>query len=333
MLRLLITALILSLGLAGCAPLTQSADPVPAGFSGPRLERDDFVSFDGARLGLNHWRASGGEPKIVFVAVHGMNDYAQAYWMAGPWWARHGVTTYAYDQRGFGRSPGRGVWGGRRLMSEDLRTLCALVRSRHPHAVIAVVGESMGGAVAIEAFASTRPPDADRLVLLAPAVWGWSTQPIVNRLALWAAAHLTPGLVLDPPAILVARFTASDNDAELLRLGRDPQMVWGTRPDAVYGLMNLMDRAQSDIARVKAPIFYGYGVHDQLIPSDPTRLTVARLKPSDRTALYPHGWHLLLRDYGAEQVWADVLAFARDPAAPLPSGARPIPADFANGGR
>ena len=37
------------------------------------------------------------------------------------------------------------------------------------------------------------------------------------------------------------------------------------------------------------------------------------------------GWHLLTRDHQGPVVWADILAFLRDPAAPLPSGAPPIP--------
>ena len=43
-----------------------------------------------------------------------------------------------------------------------------------------------------------------------------------------------------------------------------------------------------------------------------------------RTAYYEDGWHLLNRDLQAEVVYADVLAFLRDPAAPLPSGAPPV---------
>jgi len=47
--------------------------------------------------------------------------------------------------------------------------------------------------------------------------------------------------------------------------------------------------------------------------------------PNGRTAYYAHGWHMLLRDLQAETVWRDAEGFMRDPAAPLPSGAPPIP--------
>src|SRR5258706_4453963 len=169
-----VAALLATLMRAGWRPLlVQQAGKPPLGFQGAHIESDAIVSFDGARLGLSEWDASD-DPWAVIVGVHGMNDYANAFHMAAPWWAEQGVTTVAYDQGGFGRSPGRGVWAGDELMVEDLRTVTALVRRKYPHALLVVAGESLGGAVAAEAFASDRPPTADRLVLLSPAVWGWA---------------------------------------------------------------------------------------------------------------------------------------------------------------
>src|SRR5579863_6418440 len=159
---------LLALLAVACAPMVQRPQVPTPGFAGPRLEAESFVSFDGARLGYTHWDVASGDPRAVIVGLHGMNDYANAFHLAAPYWATQGIATYAYDQRGFGRSPHRGVWAGHALMAEDLRTFTALVRARFPHAVIAVVGESLGAAVAIDAFASDRPPAADRLVLLSP---------------------------------------------------------------------------------------------------------------------------------------------------------------------
>ncbi len=183
--RLRSASLALALLASACAPGLQQAQRPPAQFSGPRLESNVFVSFDGARLGLTSWDAQGGAPWAVIVGVHGMNDYANAFHLAAPDWARRGITTLAYDQRGFGRSPARGRWAPEALSTEDLRTIVALARAQYPGAIIAVAGESLGGAVAIEAFASNRPPAADRLILLAPAVWGWSRQPATYTAMLW----------------------------------------------------------------------------------------------------------------------------------------------------
>lgn len=320
-----LAVILVSLMLTACTPLVvQQAGRPELGFQGPRLERDAFVSFDGARLGLTTWEAQG-EPWAVIVGVHGMNDYANAFHLAAPWWASQGVTTIAYDQRGFGRSPQRGVWGGDDLMVEDLRTIVALARTKYPNAVIAVAGESMGGAVAIEAFASDRPPAADRLVLLSPAVWGWKTQPLPNKTLLWFAARFTGPKVYTPPDWLVSKVSPTDNREELIAMGRDPLMVWGARSDTIYGLVRMMQHAWDQVGSVKAPAVYFYGAHDQIIPRRAAFSAAQRLRPTDRSAYYAKGWHLMTRDHQGPVVWADILAFVKDPQAPLPSGAPTIP--------
>lgn len=324
--------LIVALGalplMEACSPLIQKALSPDGAFSGPAFQGDRFVSFDGARLGLMSWRAEGpyaDDPWAVIIGLHGMDDYANAFHMAGPWWARQGITTYAFDQRGFGRSPERGVWAGQALMVEDLRTACALVRKRHPRAILAVAGESMGGAVAIAAFASDRPPDADRLVLLSPAVWGFSQQPLPYSALLWVASHTFPGYVAKAPSFIARKIWASDNVRELIRMGRDKNMIFGSRFDTLYGLVSLMETAWQEIDRVKVPALYMYGAHDQLIPPAAAISAAARLRPPGRTAYYAHGWHLLLRDLDAQTIWTDAEAFIRDPAGKLPSGAPPMP--------
>jgi alpha-beta hydrolase superfamily lysophospholipase len=316
--------------LAACAPTLQQAGRPEAGFAGPRFDGGAFVSFDGARLGLMRWdahnaRGEPAEPWAVVIGVHGMNDYANAFHMAAPWWAAQGVTTLAYDQRGFGRSPRRGVWAPDALTTEDLRTAVALARRRWPRAVIAVAGESLGGAVAIEAFASERPPAADRLVLLSPAVWGWSSQPLTYRALLWLAARAAPGKVFTPPDWLTDHISPSDNRAELIAMGADPLMIWGARSDALYGLVTTMQKASDDVGSLRAPTLYLYGAHDEIIPRGAATRAVKRLPSTARTAYYREGWHLLMRDEEGPVVWRDVLSFIRDPAAPLPSGAPSIP--------
>jgi acylglycerol lipase len=328
--RILVT--FLALTLAGCTPLMVQQPLKPAAtFAGPRLEDDWVVSFDGARLGLKHWEPADQQPWAVIVGLHGMNDYSNAFHLAGPWWAEHGIATYAYDQRGFGRSPERGVWAGDELMTEDLRTVVALVRQKYPNAIIAVAGESMGGAVAAEAFASDRPPAADRLILLSPAVWGWKEQPLPNKTLLWFAANFTAGKVYEPPRWLTSRITPTDNRAELIAMGHDPLMIWGARSDAIYGLVSMMQRGFDAVGRAPVPTLYLHGKHDQIIPDNAAYGAAARLKPTDRSANYARGYHLLLRDRQAKNVWEDVAAFIKDPSGPLPSGAPPIPGSPALG--
>lgn len=321
----MIRALALSvmlLALTACAtPHVQPPLTPPAGFAGPRIEPAAFVVDDGGRLPYLRWGPE--DPSTIVVALHGMNDHAAAFRLAGPWWAERGIGTYAYDQRGFGDAPGRGVWAGEARMVEDLRTVVALVRVRYPNARIAVAGESMGGAVAISAFASDRPPAADQLILLAPAVWGWSSQSLPNRASLWAAARLMGPRSVTPPDWAVRRIRATDNLIELVANGNDPGFIRSTRFDALSGLVDLMESATLKLGQVRAPTLLMYGAHDQIIEKGPMRRALVRAgdPPNLRTAWYPDGWHLLNRDWQAEVMFRDVEAILRDPDAPLPSGA------------
>jgi alpha-beta hydrolase superfamily lysophospholipase len=317
--------LLAALSLTACGPVVQQAWKPPAAFTGPHLEPDAFISFDGARLGLQQWVPDNGRPWAVIVAVHGMDDYANAFHLAGPYWAKDGIATLAYDQRGFGRSPERGVWGGEALMTEDLRTMVALAHQRYPNAIVAVAGESMGGSVTVEAFASDRPPAASRVILISPGVWGWSTQPFSYKAALWVVAHVDGPLVINPPDFVASHIHPSDNIEELRAMGRDPLELWGARADALYGLVAMMQKASDLIGKIEAPVLYLAGAHDQIIPIPSHERAATGLKPADRSAFYPNGWHLLIVDKEREIVFRDIESFIRDPDAPLPSGTPPIP--------
>jgi len=313
--------------LVACVPTVQRAGSPLDSFAGPRFDvaAERFVSFDGAELGLTAWLPPNDvEPRAVIIGLHGMNDYANTFYLMGPWFAERGVALYAYDARGFGRSPRRGVWAGERLMTEDLRTAVMVARRAHPNAKIVVVGDSMGSAEAIATFGAENAPTIDRLVLVAPAVWGWSTLPDQYALALWVGAHTFPWRAVQPPRGVVRTRTASDNREALLQAGRAPHMIWSTRIDAVYGLVGLMETASERAANLNGHVLFLYGANDQIIPRNSAIAAARRLPPTARTALYENGWHWLLRDLQREVVYADILAFIDDPDAPLPSQAPPL---------
>lgn len=311
-----------------CAPVVQQAQIVPVGFAGPQIVEQPhgigtFVVQDAARLPFHRWPTEGS-PKAIIIALHGFNDHAASFRLAGPWWAAHGIETWAYDQRGFGGAPHAGIWSDPELSREDLRTVVALIRARYPDTPIAIAGESMGGAIGISAFASARPPQADRLILLAPAVWGWSSQNVFNAVSLRFAAHVAGAHRVEPPSFATRRIRATDNVVELLRNGRDPRFILSSRFDALYGLVDLMEEGSTGLAKVPVPTLLAYGGSDQIVTKGPMRLALDRAQGNTNltTAYYPQGWHLLNRDLEAEQVYADVAAWLDD--RPMPSAPAPV---------
>lgn len=303
----------LLLALAACAPRIESAGPP---VMTPELNGDYILAADGAKLPLRVWRAEGHAQAIV-VAVHGFNDYSNSFAEPASFWAARGITTYAYDQRGFGETANHGLWPGVDSLVEDLRTVTGLIAGAHPGAPLYLLGESMGGAAIMTLMARPDPPAVDGVVLVAPAVRGWRAMNIFYRAGLWLGAHIMPwakpsgrGLGIKP----------SDNRDMLIALSKDPHIIKRTRIDALYGLVNLMDAAFDAAPHMTIPTLVLYGDNDQLIPKEPTYDMLARLKAGYRVAFYGTGYHMLLRDLGAEPVLADIAAWIKDREAPLPSG-------------
>jgi acylglycerol lipase len=85
--------------------------PLPTAGEPPRFTDSAFIAADGARLPLRHWLPDG-PVKAVILALHGFGDYSHGFSMPATRWAARGIATFAYDQRGFGGAPGRGLWAG-----------------------------------------------------------------------------------------------------------------------------------------------------------------------------------------------------------------------------
>ncbi|MGE0256468.1 MAG: lysophospholipase [Alphaproteobacteria bacterium] len=310
--------------LAACTPYLQPPGPLAATPMPPRLEPDRIVAADGAELPLRRWLPADGRPRAALVALHGFNDYSNAFEGLGQRLSAAGIAVYAWDQRGFGATAHRGIWAGDDRMIGDLRAGLALVGARHPGIPLHVLGESMGGAVVLAAWAEARLP-VDGVVLVGPAVWGRVTMPFWQTGPLWVAAHLVPWLPLSASGLDI---TPSDNIEMLRALGRDPLVIKQSRVDAVWGVVGLMDRALDAVARFDAPSLVLWGRHDEIIPPAAARAMVARLpQPPNRhwrVALYDSGYHMLLRDLGGDRVIDDIAAWIAAPAAPLPSGAESV---------
>ena len=314
-----VVLLLAVLGEAACAPVVIPAGP-PA--TAPVLERNQIIAADGAALPVHVWLPQDGAPEAVVIALHGFNDYGRFFAAAGGFLAERGVASYAYDQRGFGGAPDHGMWPGTETLVADLGAAVDVIRKRHPGIPLFLLGESMGAAVILVAMAGPDPPDVDGVILSAPAVWGRSTMPWYQTGALWFAAHTMPWLKLSGRGI---KITPSDNREMLQALGRDPLVIKETRVDAIHGLVDLMDAALDAGTRLDGRTLILYGDRDELITAEPLQGLLARLPETGRTrrrvAVYPNGYHMLLRDLQAVTVWTDIASWIGDACAPLPSKA------------
>jgi acylglycerol lipase len=272
-------------------------------------------------------QALGPLPRAVLLSLHGINEHAGLFARPAHAWAKRGISTYAFDQRGFGATPERGGWAGFEAMAADVSAAITDLAGTHQGVPLFLLGHSMGGAVAAALMARPIAPPVAGLILVASAVWARRLMPLYQRAALSFATHLLPGLRL--AAGLVDR-PATNNPVALAELRADPLVIRRTRVRTLAGLADLMDTAQRAAPDLRLPLLLCYGLRDRIVPAHAVaefwnRLPKTRAGdgpvPAQRLAIYPNGWHLLLRDLSGDTLINDIAAWLYSPGEPLPSGA------------
>jgi alpha-beta hydrolase superfamily lysophospholipase len=119
----------------------------------------------------------------------------------------------------------------------------------------------------------------------------------------------------------------SDNIEMLHRLWTDPLGIRVNKIEQVHGVVSVMESAHRAAPNLSSdtPMLLTYGARDIVIPKSGVKRTARVLSPHVKTAYYPEGYHMLLRDLQAELVFDDVLSFLQNPDAPLPSGVGEVP--------
>ena len=306
---------LLLVALAACAPRLEER----AVRGEPALGAAAITAGDGHRLPLRVWPAAEG-PRAVVLALHGVNDYGNAFAAPAAWWAARGIATYAYDQRGFGAGAGARTVAGH---GGDGRG-CARGRARRrrpPSRGAALPARRQHGA----ARCCWRPTRGRRWPASPATSWPAprcaAAPPCRCRTASPCGSAPAPcrrtrlgggGLGIVP----------SDNVEMLRALGRDPLVIGRTRIDALHGLVDLMDEALAAAPATRTPTLVLYGARDEIIPRDATLRMLAGLAAPHRVARYAAGLpHAAARPSGR----ARVARHRRLDRRPPPRPCRPAP--------
>jgi acylglycerol lipase len=304
--RVLLAGLSVSLAAVALAAGRPRTEPGRPRRHTPALRDDALIAGDGLRLPLMAWQPQ--EPAAIMLGLHGYGDYRRAFRLAGPWFADRRIAVFAYDQRGFGETESRGRWPGAGELIQDLAEAVLLLRERYPTLPLYVIGESMGGSVALAGMGQGKIVGVDRLILVAPAVRGGVPLRDLHDLALRLGALALPWL-----AVALRRGARPWLEpGEAARLADDPWILREISINAYDGLIDLANQASVDPAVAMQPTLLLYGELDATIP----RVAIDDLAlrhDNLTTRLYPERHHLLLHEKGAEAVLEDCLAWLAQP--------------------
>ncbi|KAM5537986.1 hypothetical protein V8D89_008462 [Ganoderma adspersum] len=174
---------------------------------------------DGTQFYTRTYPSASSPPRAVLVFVHGFAEHAGRYAWAHGEYAARGVTVFAYDQRGFGRTAldkahksagsayGRTSW---RAQLGDIEWWVRHVRKEHPDVPVFLMGHSMGGGLVL-AFGTRgegAPPAKETVSMLAGVV---ASSPLVLqtfpaskvlRFIGGKASAVLPNVLIDAPIVI-----------------------------------------------------------------------------------------------------------------------------------
>jgi alpha-beta hydrolase superfamily lysophospholipase len=271
----------------------EGADPTSTVFCGT------FAASDGAAVPYRYWPAD--QPRACVVFLHGAFDYSGAFDDIGPRFAARGITSLAYDQRGFGATRSRRHWCGRKRMANDLADTIAWLRGRARELPIFVVGESMGAAVAVHA-AATSELGAAGLVLAAPGAVSGSLRRLLASFALQLLNFFAPNGEVTLERLRTRELTP----AAAIRLVCDPLVLRGVRPKMAFGLLELAVVAVEDARKVKLPTLTMVGSREDFVNTNCIKQLHRSLAGEKEWRRFEDGPHLLLHWTQAESVLNEV---------------------------
>ncbi len=289
------------------------------------MVRETFVMPDGVSLPGFCWCSSGGRaPRGVFVAVHGFGGTGRVFDRPARSLSGLGITTYSYDQRGFGDAPRDVAWPGAARLIDDVNAVADLVRRRHPSVPLYLYGTSMGAAVILASARARRLPDTEGVLLLAPALLGWGAFGLVNELLLRVVAAIAPNARHKQWSRSLTGI--SDNPELLHAVLNDPEIQAGTRFGALKGLLDLATTARGSGAALQAPTMLLFGRRDLPALTRQTRELAREIAGPKRVLLYTEGYHALDHDLQRENLFHDIQAWLTDRSGQLPSTCTAPPA-------
>jgi lysophospholipase len=273
--------------------------------AGPVAQSDagTLRGVDGLRLEYRAWRAPAESAALVLV--HGLGDHAGRYVNFGRALAQSGISTWAIDLRGHGRSGGRrGHIPSFDTVLRDIELFRREVRARAGVGTpLFLFGHSMGGLIAVR-YLQEYGARFSGAVIASPWL---ATAMAVPRWKVIAARVLNRVL----PALPIRHGLHTGHlsrDAEVVRAYNEDALVHDViTPRAFAEISAAMDFALQRTERLALPLLFLFAGDDRIVD---TRHALAFARainaPDISIEVYPGHYHELLNEVERHRVYRQV---------------------------
>jgi alpha-beta hydrolase superfamily lysophospholipase len=257
------------------------------------------------------WLPTDGKPRVAMLCIHGFSMHKGCYTAFGKEMAKDGIAVYAMDMRGFGELKDK------REHTEldfdgclaDIKAQLEQIHKNHPGVPVIMLGESMGGAIALRATA-LYPSLISGLISSVPARDRTGLSESEAKAGLRAGVRTVTGgfsKPMDNVAMVAVKKISAKEDLRS-QWTEDPMMRTNFSAKEFLQFDRFMADNLEAAKMVKdKPVLFIQGTNDKLIrPAGTWKLFERLSTPNRQLVLSQNSEHLILEE---NQFRPDDLAF------------------------
>jgi acylglycerol lipase len=279
----------------------------PAHHSLNKPEPGTFETADGVRLYYRYWQGKPHLPVVLYL--HGIEGHGQWFEHTAGFLNQRGLSVYAPDRRGAGRSEGsRGHLSHYKQFLDDTAQLLELVRLQQPLSPLVLMGNCWGAkaAILLAAAQNEAVPDqqVDALILTCPALKTKCDMDLWSKIRI-GFSWLTRSTKLFDIPLTAPMFT--DNPAYVQFIEEDSLRLRQASAFFLIETLKLRYLARNAAPSIRLPVLLLQAGEDQIAEVGTAQLWFDSLSSKDKTfRLFARSSHTLDFDACADE-YLDVL--------------------------
>lgn len=233
-------------------------------------------------------------PSACVLCIHGLGLHSRSFEHFGKELARRHLAVFAIDVRGFGswmKNPGDEKVDFDACL-EDVRQAIQSIKKAYPGLPVFLLGESMGGAIALRA-ASLYPEEIAGLISSVPSEERFQQ----GRTDMKVALHFLSGPRRDFDIGSQIVEQATDNEKLKRRWREDPLSRLEISPRELLQFQKFMNDNHDSAEKIKnMPVLFVQGTDDELVKPDGTWELFNRLSTRDKVFVALPSEHLIFEE-------------------------------------
>ncbi len=273
-----------------------------------RYKQEWFTTPDNKKLYLQEW-SPDKEPSSLILYVHGLGSHGGRLDHWGERFARKGITFFAYDQRGHGRSDGkRGHPTHIKHLVNDVKLMVEHLRVAFPGKPVIIYGHSMGGTVVIN-YVISNTYTADALIVTSP--WLKLVKPPSKTVI-----NLIKPLLKIAPAIAVPNgllpMDISHDEKEVQKYTEDPLVHNKISIGLFYSTFRAGYTALRNVYKINCPFLIMHGTGDRITSAKASEDYVLNTSDRTRLKLWEGAYHELHHEPNRDEVFTYITAWLQE---------------------